>query len=118
MTAPLPIGAAVLDVPARTLAGPVVAVRLPDQAAALLARLAARPGRVTTWGEAVDAMYGDGPCRVRDPVTVARARVLTVRRALRDVGAGAEVVTHRGEGLSLRVPAAPGQAGVPPREAA
>lgn len=114
MTA-LRIGAAVLDPAARTLTGPGGTARLPDQAASLLACLIARPGRIATWGESVDALYGAGPCHTRDPVAVARARVQTLRRALRDVGAAAEVVTHRGEGIRLRVADA---AGTSPREAA
>lgn len=115
MTAPLPIGAAVLDVAARTLAGPDRQVRLPDQAVSLLVRLAARPGEVLPWDAAVDALYGGPVSNARDPLMVARARAGTVRAALRETGAGAELVTVWGEGLFLRVV---DEAGETPREAA
>lgn len=103
MTVPLPIGRAVLDASARTLAGPARAVRLPDQAVALLAHLAARPGEVVPKLAATDAMYGGGPRRGLGVATM-QARVCVLRRALRETGAGADIATVRGAGIALDVP--------------
>ncbi len=100
---PLPIGAAVLDVDARTLAGPDGTVRLPDQAVVLLAHLAVHAGRVVPKLAATDAMYGTGPRQVLGVATM-QARVCVLRRALRETGAGAELVTARSAGIRLDLP--------------
>lgn len=118
MTATLRIGAAVLDVAARTLAGPVDTVRLPaGQAVQLLAHLAERPGLTVRWGEAIEAIYGGGPNHGRDPYIVVIGRLVVVRKALREVAAGAEIETVRGVGIRLRVPVQ-GAADAGPQEAA
>ena len=119
--APLPIGRAVLDVAARTLAGPDRTVRLPTQAVALLAHLVAHPGVVVRWGEAIEAIYGAGPWHARDPYGTVVARLVLARRALHETGAGTGIETVRGVGVRLRVPGrgeATPVAGAPPREAA
>lgn len=108
MTAPLPIGAAILDPVARTLTGPGVTVRLPDQAVKLLAHLAAHAGRVVSRLDATDAMYGAGLPRRGIGWPTMQARVCLLRRALRDVGSGAEIATLPNVGIRLDVPAVDG----------
>lgn len=114
--APIPIGRAVLDVAARTLAGPDRTVRLTPQPLRVLLCLARRHGRVVAWDTAVSALadrYG-----LADTHRV-QTYLPTVRRALRDSGSGATVETVYAVGVCLRVPeaeAAPGASD--PREAA
>lgn len=103
MTVPIPIGAAVLDVAARTLAGPDRTVRLTPQPLRVLLHLARRHGRVVPWDAAVAALadrYG------RADVRRVQTHLPAVRRALRDSGSGAAVETVYAMGVRLGLPAA------------
>lgn len=100
MTA-LPIGAAVLDVAARTLTGPDRTVRLTAQPARLLACLAERAGRMVPHADLVASLH--------DPYGRAGVRLMQdnlghVRRALRASGSGAVATAIHGVGVRLRVP--------------
>lgn len=113
MTA-LPIGAAVLDVATRTLAGPDRTVPLGRQAMRLLARLAEEPGRAVSQADLVAALhdpYG------RAGVDAVQSNMVAVRRALRLSGSGASIATIYAVGARLDVPAADG-AGIAPGWAA
>lgn len=103
MTVPLPIGRAVLDVAARTLAGPDRTVRLTPQPLRVLLCLARRHGRVVAWDTAVSALadrYG------RANAQLVQAHLPLVRRALRDSGSGAVIETVYAVGVRLGLPAA------------
>lgn len=113
--APLPIGRAVLDVAARTLAGPDRTVRLTPQPLRVLLCLARRHGRVVPWDTTVAALanpYG------RANAQLVQAHLPHVRRALRDSGSGAVIETVYAVGVRLRAPEAAAEAGADPREAA
>lgn len=122
MTAPVPlrVGHAVLDVTARTLAGPRRTVRLTPQPLRVLLCLARRHGRVVPWDATVAALanpYG------RANAALVQAHLPYVRRALRDSGSGATIETVYGVGLRLGVPGqgeadAADAAGTNPRRAA
>lgn len=114
MTAPLPLGAAVLDPATRTLAGPGGTARLTPQPMRLLLCLAAVRPRVLPYDEAV-ACLNDRYNRA-DKVLV-QQHLAAVRRALRLSGSGAVAETVYAIGVRLRAPAA-GEAGTIPREAA
>lgn len=114
MSAPVPIGAAVLDPAARTLAGPGGPARLTPKPLRLLLCLAGLPGRVVPYPEAVACL--DNHYGWADAETV-RGHLRAVRRALRDSGSGAVAEAVYGVGIRLRVPDA-GEAGDTPREAA
>lgn len=110
MTA-LPVGAATLDVDARTLAGPCRTVHLDRQPLRLLARLAEQPGRAVFYEHlvaALDDRYG------RADTKLVQAYLADVRRALHASGGGGVATTIHGIGVRLDVPVR----GVSPREAA
>ena len=92
-----------LDVAARTLAGPDRTVRLTPQPLRVLLCLARRHGRVVSWDVAVSALadrYG------RASAQLVQSHLPPVRRALRDSGSGAVVETVYAVGVRLRVPEA------------
>lgn len=97
------VGAAVLR--GRDLVGPERIVRLDAQTARLLARLAATPGRVVPWPEAIETLYSGAVPDAGDPRAVARVRLRQVRAALREAATGAGVSTVFATGVRLDVPA-------------
>ena len=114
MTAPVPVGAAVLIPDLGVVRGPAGDARLTPTPFRLLLCMAALAPRVVPYPEAV-ACLGDR-YGWADAETV-RGHLRAVRRALRESGAGVVAESVYGVGIRLRAPAA-GEAGTSPRRAA
>lgn len=100
----IPVGAAVLDVPARTLAGPGGTARLTPTPLRLLVCMAAVAPRVVPYPEAIAAMgdrYGRaGPETVQNHLRAVRRAPRAARQRLRGGGGGR--VRHRGASARAR----------------
>lgn len=94
----------ILDEPNRMLIGSRGRVRLPTQAVMITAMLLRSAGSMVSMEAILDRLYGDDRDGGPDaPIEVARNRITTLRRAIKQCGAPLDIITIWGAGFRLEL---------------